>query len=1688
MFTTITFSLPSVFAGPSHSSKDDGSSHSTRLYEEYAPPESVRNDPKAAGSFAFHGEAAVDIIAVHGLAGTRATSWSVEEEDGERYHWLRSKLPKDLPVARILTFEYNSEWYENPSHVDLEECGAQLLRCIIQDRRHQGELLACPARRKRPIIFIGHSFGGLVVKQTLLYASQTHAWGSTSLQESDFRNHQDIIACTAGVIFLGTPHRGSNFSKLAKAKIFAGSMLGYSTNPDLVDLLELNGTFLTYIRHQFCRLLNAEILKNLQVYCYFEQENMAPLPLVVVTAASACIDGTKRRGLPLNHKQLNKFGSGEDKNYNMVLADILEVVKACSEIVPPRFEAWQYDADGCNSVRESLRRSLNPSREPQITQLESRFKVQKASNYTCQWIFKLPMFEAWRDWSSPQNVLWINGKAGSGKSIMAAYLAKSFREGFIEPRDEDETSVCTVPLTSNPCGNGRLRLTLTILHFFCGVDRTHEEPTSFIGTLIHQLLSQHKENPKLISIAQSVYRENADGVESSVMVKLLVDLIKVVGKVIIIVDGLEEALQMIEKREAYKHFMENLSFVNGNRNVRLLFLSQGIEDIHQELVKGFNFPATIPITDHTQADIHKFVEVEVAELIKRKPKLGSKEQEIVRKLQSGAQGMFQWVSASIGHLLKDVHVPEDVDKSLEDLPQGLTSTYSRMFQRVAKMAPFLQLRVKVVLRWLAVSARPLTALELKVAIMLEDDPKKAIDFIKENKYNYAELVQELRTLLEDLIQIDQLEDSTHSIQLVHPSLRKALTSEISLDNQAITNFKFTDEKAHRGCALACMQLIQHSAFSHANAFGISQAPLVEYAWEFWAYHFKLSAISLKDKDLKEAFDAMILDTTRDAIAFLGALTDFVSSPLERVPGVDGDLAYIVSLQHAQESILPSMKALESVRRNTPLSSELVKAGESVSCTTYTANPVAKAQQVGSWVERKITNFRINVLRTQSAVTNLRTDDYLAKQVQLKSSVQPTMAALWDAARKLRVVALRFAVNPVYGALIAKAGGATFSPIHFLVYIARLLEECGNYPYWDDLPPPFDIMEPFVCGPKDPFAGAARFVLHSFEYRFPVVQEADAKPAITQEPSPKSGRRHRRVRSHSPRPDPRDVGAYQTISADDRRRVQALQEMPGHKYLTAGVAYHLFGVEEDDWRRIIVNPLKNIHMEKVLLLKEDDGLISLEDPGKRLARHAPQSIQTSPLTQYLRSLPVALRLVFARYFAHVAEIFGRFSQYAMARHFARFETAKEELKGVKIYLDRLLNPDDPVRLWHLAPALALFWLRSRLIPSFGAHFSPHSWNEFLFSYKHPAAYLDWQDSMTIWSWCKWLLNYFIARALTVCALTAGLTIQKGKIRDAANIFGGFSIICQLERSVFSMGFMLATLVASARVIFVDQESTAAVASFSFLYWVNTFAGICIGCLHAGTLTRVTEPWHFIVWAISQVVLTILWLIYSRYLWRFLVRVFKGTLYHLTWPIWLVVQAAVKAYVPILKGVGIFLFVYAGFLAMYWMSRWMRDPYDMKSSLSGLGDARRIARSTVEPDQRKRIGQYPLGSTIEASKEEKGFRLSVRAPTLEYENDKEKNKTSDENEQKPIIPEMTSEEMFGLFFGADGVPEKARERSTSNPRLAAAVWDDDVSAEHLFERFFGTGSANATDERPSRSRFRRHSDSAMPGAGVGHAKTE
>lgn len=52
--------------------------------------------------------------------------------------WLRDLLKTDLPNARIMSFEYDSRWLNDPAMVSLEDCGERLLESIIWDRTHNG--------------------------------------------------------------------------------------------------------------------------------------------------------------------------------------------------------------------------------------------------------------------------------------------------------------------------------------------------------------------------------------------------------------------------------------------------------------------------------------------------------------------------------------------------------------------------------------------------------------------------------------------------------------------------------------------------------------------------------------------------------------------------------------------------------------------------------------------------------------------------------------------------------------------------------------------------------------------------------------------------------------------------------------------------------------------------------------------------------------------------------------------------------------------------------------------------------------------------------------------------------------------------------------------------------------------------------------------------------------------------------------------------------------------------------------------------------------------------------------------------------------------------------------------------------------------------------------------------------------
>ncbi|KAK8255637.1 ankyrin repeat-containing domain protein [Phyllosticta capitalensis] len=148
-----------------------------------------------------------DIIAVTGLAGHAYGSWARHDDK----MWLRDYLKIEAPNARILTYGYSSELQDGSSSM-LDDYAVSFFNALVSMRDagkceqrwsfHTLERQKAQASdsSQRPIIFIGHSLGCLLIKQVLI--------------ESTSRRIDPSRLPVRSIIFLGAPHRGLDVTAL----------------------------------------------------------------------------------------------------------------------------------------------------------------------------------------------------------------------------------------------------------------------------------------------------------------------------------------------------------------------------------------------------------------------------------------------------------------------------------------------------------------------------------------------------------------------------------------------------------------------------------------------------------------------------------------------------------------------------------------------------------------------------------------------------------------------------------------------------------------------------------------------------------------------------------------------------------------------------------------------------------------------------------------------------------------------------------------------------------------------------------------------------------------------------------------------------------------------------------------------------------------------------------------------------------------------------------------------------------------------------------------------------------------------------------------------------------------------------------------------------------------------------------
>jgi len=258
----------------------------------------------------------IDIVAVHGLNPfgkpdhEHAVSTWQKPKGQNGKSWLSDALPAVLPTARVFIYEYEANPTFNLDKTRFISRANELLERLRIVRRE------CPPTH--PLIFLGHSLGGIMVKQALVNAHNNSRY--SAIKES-----------TYGLVFFGTPHRGGNAGLVGLGDLSIRIAQGLFRNPpnDMMDALRGGSMFEDVLqenwRHQ---------LTHYKIVSFYEKYKQGSFGIIVnQKSATFGLGGEveNQQGLRANHSNLCCFDENDpvDKdNLFIVMGNLEEVARA----------------------------------------------------------------------------------------------------------------------------------------------------------------------------------------------------------------------------------------------------------------------------------------------------------------------------------------------------------------------------------------------------------------------------------------------------------------------------------------------------------------------------------------------------------------------------------------------------------------------------------------------------------------------------------------------------------------------------------------------------------------------------------------------------------------------------------------------------------------------------------------------------------------------------------------------------------------------------------------------------------------------------------------------------------------------------------------------------------------------------------------------------------------------------------------------------------------------------------------------------------------------------------------------------------------------------------------------------------------------------------------------------------------
>lgn len=330
-----------------------------------------------------------------------------------------------------MTYDYEAETEASPGDGSSDRILSHA-KTLIADLHADRDLSNAISR---PIIFICHGLGGILVKRALAYSNTSNA--------KQVEHRRSIFTATYAIMFFGTPHTGMSEAALRhKAYLTPMAVLSQLSSA----LIEGSQT-LQDINDQF-----APLTKKFLVNLFWEQlkSDLGTRQGYIVTQNSADPgwESADRAGIQANHSQMCKFGDSNQAGFKLVLSACRRYIRDAPRIILARWHEDQclIERERKQEAAELLRHDsgLSASGGPSPNRNAHYFVPRSASSLftggenTAKLLRPKIVSSVSGHYQHKIFVIW--GLGGSGKTQFCLKFAEDNRDRYVKLRQH--FSVC----------------------------------------------------------------------------------------------------------------------------------------------------------------------------------------------------------------------------------------------------------------------------------------------------------------------------------------------------------------------------------------------------------------------------------------------------------------------------------------------------------------------------------------------------------------------------------------------------------------------------------------------------------------------------------------------------------------------------------------------------------------------------------------------------------------------------------------------------------------------------------------------------------------------------------------------------------------------------------------------------------------------------------------------------------------------------------------------------------------------------------------------------------------------------------------------------------------------------------------------------------------------------------------------